>query len=241
MSGVCTVTNEFGQPVGAALPGWSSRPLPPRAALEGRYCRIEPINPGRHGKELFETFCRSDPGNWTYLPDYMGPYQSLPAWLEWLASAFASEDPLWHAIIDNKTARAVGLAAYLRMDPKSGVIEVGGLNYGKALQRQPAATEAMYLMMRRVFDELQYRRYEWKCDTLNAPSRAAAARLGFTYEGLFRQHMVYRGRSRDTAWFSITDKEWPSVRRALENWLDPGNFDSQGRQKARLQQLRENP
>jgi len=233
--------NEFGQPVGAPLPGWLARPLPPRTALEGRFCGIEPLNPKRHAQELFDAFAGSDRANWTYLPDYMGPYASLSAWREWLDSAFASDDPLWHAIIDRQTGRAVGLAAYLRIDPKSGVIEVGGLNYSKALQRKPAATEAMYLMMRRAFEELGYRRYEWKCDALNAPSRAAAERLGFTYEGIFRQHMVYRGRSRDSAWFSITDKEWSNVRRALETWLAPANFDANGQQKTSLQQLRNAP
>jgi RimJ/RimL family protein N-acetyltransferase len=206
--------------------------------MEGRYCRIELLNPQRHAQELFEAFAQSDPTNWTYLPDYMGPYASSSAWWEWLESASASDDPIWHAIMDKQTARAVGLAAYLRMDPKSGVIEVGGLNYSKALQRKPAATEAMYLMMRRAFDELGYRRYEWKCDALNAPSRAAAERLGFTYEGIFRQHMVYRGRSRDSAWFSILDWEWLEVRKALENWLAPENFNADGRQRTGLRQLR---
>ena len=230
--------NAFGQPVGAPLSDWSPRPLPPRAPLEGRYCRIEPLDPVRHAEELFNAFTQSDPTNWTYLPDYMGPYASLPAWREWLDGAFASDDPLWHSIIDKQTNRAVGIACYLRIDPKSGVIEVGGLNYSKTLQRKPAATEAMYLMMRRAFDELGYRRYEWKCDALNAPSRAAAERLGFTYEGIFRQHMIYRGRSRDSAWFSILDGEWPGVRKALEDWLKPENFDAQGRQRAGLKQLR---
>lgn len=238
MSGQSACKNDLGQPVGAKLPAWSPRPLPPRAALEGRYCRIEPLNPDRHAEELFEAFAQSDARNWTYLPDYMGPYATLAAWREWLASAFASNDPLWHTIMDKESGHAVGMAAYLRIDAKSGVIEVGGLNYSRALQRKPTSTEAMYLMMRRVFDELGYRRYEWKCDALNAPSRAAAERLGFTHEGIFRQHMVYRGRSRDTAWFSITDKEWPRLRQALENWLDPKNFDSHGKQKASLKQLR---
>lgn len=238
MSGQDIHKNELGQPVGAPLPHWSPRPLPLRAPLEGRLCRIEPLHPERHAEELFEAFAKSDPSNWTYLPDYMGPYSTLAAWKEWLAVALASPDPLWHVIIDKETGRAVGLASYLRIDPKSGVIEVGGLNYSKALQRKPTSTEAMYLMMRRAFDELGYRRYEWKCDALNAPSRAAAERLGFTFEGIFRQHMVYRGRSRDSAWFSITDKEWPKVRKAFEAWLDPKNFDAQGKQKAGLKQLR---
>jgi RimJ/RimL family protein N-acetyltransferase len=238
MSGRGTAKNKFGQPVGMPLPDWSPRPLPPRAALEGRHCRVEPLKPERHAEELFEAFSRSDPTNWTYLPDYMGPYTAPSDWRQWIESAFASDDPLWYAIMDKASGRAVGMAAYLRMDAKSGVIEVGGLNYSKALQRKRAATEAMYLMMRRAFDELGYRRYEWKCDALNAPSRAAAERLGFTYEGIFRQHMVYRGRSRDSAWFSITDQEWPNVRKALEDWLEPNNFDAQSRQKASLKQLR---
>jgi RimJ/RimL family protein N-acetyltransferase len=231
-------TNEWGQPIGAPLPGWSPRPLPPRTPLEGRYCRIEPLDPDRHTEDLFAAFAKSDPANWTYLPDYMGPYATLPALREWLVSAQASPDPLWHVLIDKQSGRAVGMGAYLRIDPKAGVIEVGGLNYSRALQRRPTSTEAMYLMMRRAFDEMGYRRYEWKCDALNAPSRAAAERLGFIYEGIFRQHMVYRGRSRDTAWFSITDKEWPAVRHALEAWLAPTNFDAQGQQKQSLKQLR---
>lgn len=238
MAGKHAYKNEFDQPVGGPLPDWSPRPLPPRTTLDGRYCRIEPIDLARHAEDLFEAFAKSDAANWTYLPDYMGPYASFADWQGWLKTAFASGDPLWHAIVDKETGRAVGLAAYLRIDAKSGVIEVGGLNYSKALQRKPAATEAMYLMMRRAFDELGYRRYEWKCDCLNAPSRAAAERLGFAYEGLFRQHMVYRGRSRDTAWFSITDQEWPRVRAGLENWLRPENFDANGKQKASLRQLR---
>lgn len=149
-----------------------------------------------------------------------------------------SDDPLWHAIIDSETGRATGVAAYARIDRTSGVIEVGGINYSPRLQRRPAATEAMYLMMRRVFDELGYRRCEWKCDSLNAPSQSAALRLGFRYEGLFRQAVVYKGRSRDTAWFSVIDSEWPALRRGFERWLDPANFDSEGRQRASLSSLR---
>ena len=233
-----TYKNELGQPVGAPLPDWSPRPLPPRVALDGRYCCVEPINPERHAEDLFEAFSKSDPNIWTYLPDYMGPYSSFSDWQQWIASTVSSDDPLWHAIIDKESGRAVGLAAYLRIDRTSGVIEVGGLNYSMGLQRKPGATEAMYLMMRRVFDELGYRRYEWKCDSLNERSRAAAERLGFQYEGIFRQHMAYRGRNRDTAWFSIIDKDWPDARKAFENWLDAQNFDAHGRQRASLRQLR---
>jgi RimJ/RimL family protein N-acetyltransferase len=156
----------------------------------------------------------------------------------WVKSVEASEDPLFFAIVDLATERAVGWASYLRIDPPNGVIEVGHLAYSPLLQRTPAATEAMCLMMRRAFDELGYRRYEWKCNSLNEPSWRAAERLGFVYEGIFRQGVVQNGRNRDQAWFSIIDKEWPGVRAALERWLEPGNFDEEGRQRRRLGELR---
>ena len=197
-----------------------------------------PLDAARHAGELHAAFADASPASWTYLPDYMGPHTSLAALQTWLTKAEASSDPLWHAIVDAKSGQAVGIACYLRMDANSGSIEVGGLLYSPQLQRTPTATEAMYLMMRRAFDELGYRRYEWKCDSLNAPSRAAALRLGFTFEGTFRQHMVYRGRSRDSAWFSILDSEWPGLKAMFERWLAPENFDSDGRQKTGLAQLR---
>ena len=230
--------NEFGQPIGFPLPGWTKRPLPPKAAMQGRLCRLEPLDAARHAAQLQEAFVDAPLASWTYLPDYMGPHRTIAAWQTWLETAAASADPLWHAILDTRSGRAVGIAAYLRIDANSGSIEVGGLMYSPQLQRKPASTEAMYLMMRRAFDELGYRRYEWKCDSLNAPSRAAALRLGFTYEGIFRQHMVYRGRSRDSAWFSILDTEWPRLRAMFEAWLSPDNFDAEGRQKAGLSSFR---
>jgi len=147
------------------------------------------------------------------------------------------EDPLFHAIVERKTGEAVGVASYLRIDPANGVIEVGHINYSPLLQRTRAATEAMFLMMRRVFDELGYRRYEWKCDALNAPSRAAAGRYGFRFEGIFRQATVYKGRNRDTAWYAIIDKDWPALKAAYERWLAPENFDAEGRQRVRLAAL----
>jgi RimJ/RimL family protein N-acetyltransferase len=151
----------------------------------------------------------------------------------------ASEDPLFHVILDRAGEEPLGIASYLRIDPGNGVIEVGHLHFGPQLQRTPAATEAMALMMARAFDELGYRRYEWKCDSLNAPSRAAALRLGFTFEGIFRNAVVVKGRSRDTAWFSVTDAEWPKVRAGFEAWLAPANFDAEGRQRRGLAELRE--
>jgi RimJ/RimL family protein N-acetyltransferase len=148
-----------------------------------------------------------------------------------------SDDPLFHTIVDASTGKAVGVATFMRVDRTHGVIEVGNINYSPLLQRTPAATEAMFLMMRRAFDELGYRRYEWKCDSLNAPSRAAALRLGFQYEGLFRQAVVYKQRNRDTAWFSMIDSEWPVLQRAYEQWLAPANFDAGGRQRQNLADL----
>ncbi|HEY3911208.1 MAG TPA: GNAT family protein [Stellaceae bacterium] len=231
-------TNEFGQPIGAALPGWSARPLPPRSPIEGRFCRVEPLDLERHAAELFAANSEDAEGrNWTYLP--YGPFASLEVFRQWVEAACRTADPLRHAIIDRRTGKAVGIASLMRIDAAAGVIEVGGITYSPRLQRRPAATEAMYLLMRRVFDELGYRRYEWKCDALNAPSRAAAQRLGFRYEGLFRQATVYKERNRDTAWFSIIDREWPALRAAFERWLDPANFDGEGRQRASLASFRE--
>ncbi len=229
--------NEIGQPIGAPLPDWSARPFPPRTPVEGRFCRVEPLDPDRHAAELFAANGDDAGGrNWTYLP--YGPFASLDLYRAWVEGAAARADPQFHAIIDLASGGAVGVASLMRIDPAAGVVEVGGINYSPRLQRRPAATEAMYMLMRRVFDELGYRRYEWKCDALNAPSRAAAARLGFRYEGLFRQATVYKGRNRDTAWFSIVDGEWPVLRDAFEGWLDRSNFDAEGRQRASLGSFR---
>jgi RimJ/RimL family protein N-acetyltransferase len=225
--------NDLGQPIGFPLPHWTARPRPPRNAMEGRFCRVEPLDPARHAADLHDANSL-DPErrNWTYLP--YGPFARLDDYRGWLDRVAASDDPFVHTIIERRSGRAVGVASYMRIDPPAGVIEVGGINYSPALQRTPAATEAMYLMMRRVFDELGYRRYEWKCDSLNAPSRAAAHRLGFKYEGLFRQATVYKSRNRDTCWFSILDSEWPALKVSFERWLDPDNFDTTGRQRQSL-------
>nr|WP_242515934.1 GNAT family protein [Sorangium cellulosum] len=224
------------QPIGPPLPGWTPRPRPPREVMVGRTCRVEPLQPDRHAADLYAANSADAEGRgWTYLP--YGPFATLRDYLAWMEAKCLGDDPLFHAIVDGATGRAVGVASYLRTDPGNGVIEVGHLRYSPLLQRTPAATEAMYLMMRRVFEELGYRRYEWKCDALNAGSRAAAARLGFRFEGVFRQATVYKGRSRDTAWYSILDKEWPALRVAFEQWLDPSNFDASGRQRQRLAAL----
>lgn len=231
-----THRNHLDQPIGFPLPGWSPRPRPPRAPMDGRFCRIEPLDPGRHAAGLFAANAEDVEGRiWTYLP--YGPFAAMEAYRSWAGTSAGGEDPLFHAILDRASGRALGVASYLRIDQPVGVIEVGHINYAPALQRRPAATEAMYLMMRRVFDELGYRRYEWKCDALNAPSRAAAERLGFRYEGLFRQATIYKGRNRDTAWYSILDREWPRLRAAFERWLDPANFDASGKQRSSLSSL----
>jgi len=219
-----------GRPVGRPLPNWTPRPRPGRDVLQGRYCRLEPLDAARHAEDLFTAFSEADEG-WTYLP--YGPFGDCDGLRTWLEDMSRHEDPLFFAIVDRE-GRAVGLASYLRINPEMGSIEVGHIHYSRPLQRTRAATEAMYLMARRAFDELAYRRYEWKCDDLNAPSRRAAERLGFVYEGTFRQDRIYKGRNRDTAWYSITDAEWPAVRAALEAWLDPSNFDEHGVQLTRL-------
>ncbi len=228
--------NALGQPIGFPLPGWTARPRPPRSTMTGHFCRVEPIDPERHAEQLHRANAADREGRiWTYLA--YGPFDSAAAYRRWMEGTCLGDDPLFHAVVDGASGQAVGVASYLRIDPPVGVIEVGHINYAPALQRSPAATEAMYLMMRRVFDELGYRRYEWKCDAVNAPSRAAAERLGFTFEGIFRQATVYKGRNRDTAWYSITDKEWPRIKAAFESWLDPANFDALGKQRKRLSEL----
>ena len=233
-------SNHLGLPVGAPLPGWSARPRPPRTAMEGRFCAVVPLDPERHAAQLFAAYSDDTEGRlWTYLPRQ--PPASVDEYKAWAEAACRVDDPLTHAIVENASGVAVGTAAFMRIEPAVGVIEVGSITYSPRLQRRPAATEAMYLMMRRVFDELGYRRYEWKCDSLNAPSRAAALRLGFRYEGLFRQATVNKGRNRDTTWFSVIDGEWPALRAAFEAWLGPANFDADGNQRRTLASFRPTP
>ena len=228
-------TNELGQPVGFELKGWTPPPPPPREVMQGRFCRLEPLDPTAHGAKLFDANSLDQDGRmWTYMSH--GPFDTLQSYLAWAESASRGSDPIFFTIIDSANEEPVGVASYMRIDPKSGSIEVGSIAYSPRLQRSPAATEAMFLMMRNVF-ALGYRRYEWKCNTFNAPSRAAAQRLGFSYEGVFRNHMVVKGRNRDTAWYSIIDSEWPALRGVYERWLAPQNFEQDGRQKTRLSEL----
>jgi RimJ/RimL family protein N-acetyltransferase len=222
-------------PIGPLLPGWTVRAAPPRTVMQGRFCWLEPLSAQAHAADLFAANSLDVEGrNWTYLS--IGPFADFDTYRAWVSRVETSDDPLFFAIMDADTSKAVGVAALMRVDRANGTIEVGNINYSPLLQRQPAATEAMFLLMRRVFDELGYRRLEWKCDSLNAASRKAAQRLGFMYEGLFRQAVVYKGRNRDTAWFSIVDVDWPALKAVHERWLAPGNFDADGRQKLSLRQ-----
>ncbi|MEO8204424.1 MAG: GNAT family protein [Betaproteobacteria bacterium] len=234
-------SNQFGQPIGPEVEGWTARERPTREPMQGRYCRLEGVDPARHAADLFAAYMAAPDGrDWTYL--FADRPADAAAFRAYLDKAAASADPLHYTIVDlaagGGKGAALGTAALMRIEPVHGVIEVGTITYSPALKQTRAGTEAMYLMMKRSFDELGYRRYEWKCDSLNAPSRAAAKRYGFEYEGIFRQAIVYKGRNRDTAWFAITDREWPRVRSAFEAWLAPENFDSGGRQKRALAEIR---
>jgi RimJ/RimL family protein N-acetyltransferase len=223
--------NALGQPVGAPLEVALPRPVPPRAAMEGRYCRLAPADPAAHAEAIHAAFARDTEGRgWTYLP--YGPFPDAAALRAWMHDTCLGEDPLFFTILDAEGP--AGLASFLRIAPGLGTIEVGHIHLSPRLAGTRAATEAMYLMARRVFDELGYRRYEWKCDSLNAASRRAAERLGFAYEGTFRKATHYKGRNRDTAWFALLNDAWPARRAALEAWLDPANFDAEGRQRAPL-------
>jgi RimJ/RimL family protein N-acetyltransferase len=203
--------------------------------MEGRFCRLERLDPARHAASLYQAGRADVKGsNWTYLP--YGPFDSLESYRAWMDQDCRGTDPLFYAIVDRAGDQAVGVASYLRIDPAKGSIEVGHINYSPSLQRTPAATEAMHLMMKEAF-ELGYRRYEWKCNALNAASRKAAQRLGLSFEGVFRQAAVVKGRNRDTAWYAAIDKEWPDLDKAFRQWLAPANFDADGQQRTSLSLL----
>ena len=229
------ILNEPGQPIGFPVADWTPPPHPPRTPMIGHFCRVEPLEIDRHAADLFAANSEdTDHHLWTYLS--YGPFDSLDSYIAWMRRVCFTNNPLFYAIVDNGTGTAAGVASYLRIDPPNGSIEVGHIVYSPRLQRTPAATEAMFLMMERVFT-LGYRRYEWKCDALNAKSRTAAQRLGFSFEGVFRQATVYKGRNRDTAWYAAIDQEWPALQAAFTRWLDPANFDENGRQRVRLSEL----
>lgn len=218
------------------VPDWQPRPLPPRVTLEGRHVRLEPLDIDRHGEDLF--LASRDGGErfrwlWEVAPASMDDFRP------WLEKAAKGRDPLFYAVIDRATGRAGGRQALMRIDAANGVIEIGSIYWGPAIARRPAATEAFYLFARHVFDDLGYRRLEWKCNADNLASRRAALRFGMTEEGVFRQHMVVKGQNRDTAWFSLLDREWPAEKAVLEAWLDPANFRTDGQQIDSLASVRE--
>ena len=207
-------------------------PKPERRVLDGRSVRLEPLT-SAHARDLYAATHGPDADAiWRYL--FSGPYADLASFEAWCAAGAASADPIPWAIVDLRSGKCVGATSLMRIDAANRVIEIGGITYGTALQRTTGSTEAVYLLAKYIFDELGYRRFEWKCNDLNAPSRRAALRLGFTFEGVFRQHMIVKGRNRDTAWYSMLDTEWPARKAAFEAWLDPANFDSSGRQIASL-------
>jgi len=217
---------------------WTPARVPPRKTHVGKTVQLEPLDPGRHAQALFAASHGDGAGEVLFRHLPYGPFVDLDDFNAWLDERAASGDPLFFAIVDHESGSPQGMASFLRMAPEHGVIEIGHIWFAPALQRTRQATEAIYLMSRHVFDDLAYRRLEWKCDALNEPSRRAATRFGFTFEGVFRQHMVVKGRNRDSAWFSILDGEWPVIRAAFEAWLAPENFDADGRQRQSLSAVR---
>ncbi len=213
---------------------WKPAQAPRREVLDGEYVRLEPVDPSRHANDLFELSHgpKGDPAIWTYLS--YGPFADLAAFKSWLTDRAASNDPLSYAVVDKASGRAAGMMSFLRMVPADGVIETGHIWFTPVLKRTRQATEALFLMAKYAFDSLGNRRFEWKCNARNGLSRVAARRFGFTFEGIFRQHMVIRGRNRDTAWHAMIDGDWPAIKKAFEAWLDPRNFDEDGRQKTKL-------
>lgn len=228
--------NELGQLIGDTLPNFKPGDLPNLERLEGQYVIVECLSKDKHGADLYEVYGPDSPADmWTYL--FQNPVQSQEEWSALLDQMLAAQDRFYYAIVDKESGKALGTFALMRINRGSRVIEVGSVTYSPQLKRTRLATEAQYLLARYVFEELEYRRYEWKCDALNEPSRRAAERLGFTYEGTFRQAIVYKGRNRDTAWYSMLDTEWEQRKHRLLQWLDPKNFDAHGQQRTSLREI----
>lgn len=226
-------STDLDRPIGPAVTGFAPPPAPGPATLPGLHVTLERLDPARHAEDLFDAN-RGQDWLWDYMP--YGPFDDLATYRDWQAQMAGKTDPYFYALRDNRSGRIGGVASYLRIDPANGVIEIGHIQIAPTLQRSPAATEAISLMIRWAFDA-GYRRVEWKCNALNAPSMLAAPRYGFTYEGTFRQHMIVRGNNRDSAWFAILDHEWPDLARAHDAWLAHANFDDEGRQRQRLSDL----
>ena len=230
-----TRTNEFGQVIGPDMADWIPRVKPPPVVLHGKYCYLEPLDPDAHTHDLWEAYSLSDAREWTYL------FSDFPSTEDGLYKLYSDTtkrlDYVPYVILAQKTKKAMGTISYMNINLQNGDIEIGSINLSLSLRKTPSSTEAIFLMISRALDDLGYRRMVWKCDSLNAASRLAAKRYGFTFEGLFRNHMVLKGRSRDTAWFSITDYEWPARKTAFQTWLDPSNFDEAGTQIRKLSDL----
>ena len=223
------------RPVGPLVDPPPPGSKPDMRPLHGRWVLLEPVAAARHAKDLYASFTGSDPEGhvWTYLG--YGPWASYEQFEAWVKEREASRDPWFYAFVNRATGKAVGMGSFMRSDAPNGVIEIGHIWMSPGLQQTREATEVIFLMIRHCFDDLGVRRLEWKCDALNAPSRKAAERFGFQFEGIFRQHLIVKGRNRDTAWFAMLDKDWPRIRAGFERWLRPENFDEKGRQKAKLQ------
>ncbi len=231
-----TTINEFGQPLGDLVENWQPVSMPAKVVLQGVYCILEPLDIEKHSEKLFENLLINNQGElWTYLP--YGPFKQCKEFQAWIKTTAAMSGTLLYCVIDAKTQNPIGISGYLRITPEHGVIEVGHLHYSSLLKKTPIATEAMYLMMQYAFNTLGYRRYEWKCHSLNLASRNAALRLGFQFEGIFRQCNVFKNRNRDTAWFSIINTEWPALEQKFQRWLNPNNFDADGKQKISLKEI----
>ncbi|KAG0670892.1 hypothetical protein C6P45_001657 [Maudiozyma exigua] len=229
--------NEYNQVIAEPVPNWTSKELPGNVTLNGKYCTIVPLDLEKYCPQLFEAYKSSgDDSMWTFLP--LGPFANVDEYIQTWKDCQKGTTDVHYAIIDNKTQRAVGEYALRRCDPKNGVVEVGYVIFSPLLKRSRTATEAHYLLAKYVFDDLKYRRYEWQCNSLNLPSRSAAERLGFTFEGIHRQIVVVKGRNRNTDWLSMLDTEWPICKAAFEHWLDDSNFDAEGNQLKRLQDIR---
>jgi RimJ/RimL family protein N-acetyltransferase len=230
-----TVSNAATQQIGEPVDSSPARPPQP-ITFAGRFVTLVPLDPATHGKTLYENSHGEDREQlWRYLFD--GPYPDRASFDARLRQMASTKDPLFFTILDQASRQPVGYASYMRIEPSHRCIEVGSILFTPLLQRTPGATEAMYLMARHVFDDLGYRRYEWKCNALNEPSRRAALRLGFTFEGIFRQHMIIKGCNRDTAWYAMLDSEWPARKVNFERWLSPENFDATGRQRESLARM----
>ncbi len=226
--------NQFGQDLGHLLTEWRAKEGPRLQVFIGQSCRLEPLSITHHTKDLFEVLCSKEhESSWTYLP--YGPFYNYIDFEHWLKALLTAPDTMPYVIM-NTSQHALGLCAFTRINPEHGSIEIAHVNYSKQLKKSTAATEAMYLMMRYAFEDLGFRRYEWKCNALNENSKKAALRLGFSFEGIFRQSHVFKQRNRDTAWFSIIDSEWPSIKARCERWLQPANFHADGQQKSSLLQ-----